>query len=80
MEVATAVTGKERGDLHVGKRGVFFFHDGMECSAEVVDILNNEIEYENILSSQIKGRAGQVIGGGFASMALSKGNCGIESY
>ncbi|MEC7987457.1 MAG: hypothetical protein VX278_19970 [Myxococcota bacterium] len=43
MEVATAVTGKERGDLHVGKRGVFFFHDGMECSAEVVDILNNPI-------------------------------------
>ena len=32
-----------------------------------MDILNNEIEYENILSSQIKGRAGQVIGGGFAS-------------
>ena len=41
--MATAVTGKQRGDLHVGKRGVFFFHDGLECPAEVVDILNNPI-------------------------------------
>ena len=38
-----------------------------DIGQQVVDILNNEIEYENILSSQIKGRAGQVIGGGFAS-------------
>nr|BCU99829.1 MAG: hypothetical protein CM15mV30_1270 [uncultured marine virus] len=35
-----------------------------DIGQQVVDILNNEIEYENILSSQIKGRAGQVIGGG----------------
>tara|TARA_Y100001958_G_C21233603_1_gene559672 strand:- start:731 stop:2362 length:1632 start_codon:yes stop_codon:yes gene_type:complete len=38
-----------------------------DIGQQVVDILNNEIEYENILSSSLKGRAGQVIGGGFAS-------------
>jgi hypothetical protein len=36
-----------------------------DIGQQVADILNNEIEYENLLSTQWKGRAGQVLGGGF---------------
>lgn len=38
-----------------------------DIGQQVADILNNEEEYENLLSSSWKGRAGQVVGGGFAS-------------
>ena len=43
MEIATAVTGEKRGDLHVGKKGVFIDNDGNEFPAHVVDILDNPI-------------------------------------
>ena len=34
---------------------------------QIADILHNDLEYENIIFTAVKGRAGQVIGGGFAS-------------
>jgi hypothetical protein len=46
FEIATAVTGSRRGDLHVGKKGVFIQEDGVECPATVVDILNNPINIQ----------------------------------
>ena len=36
-----------------------------DIGQQVSDILNNEIEYENLLSTTWKGRSGQVLGGGF---------------
>ena len=42
-EVAVAVTGTHRGDLHPGKRGVFFTPDGDVLPAVVVDLLENPI-------------------------------------
>ena len=46
FEVATAVTGKKRGDLHIGKRGVFMLVDGKDYPATVVDILDNPINIQ----------------------------------
>ena len=43
FEVATAVTGKRRGDLHIGKKGVFTLVGGEEYPATVVDIVDNPI-------------------------------------
>ncbi len=43
FEVAVAVTGTHRGDLHPGKRGVFFTPDGRVLPAVVVDLLENPI-------------------------------------
>ena len=34
---------------------------------QIADILHNDLEYENIIFTALKGRAGQVIGGGFSS-------------
>lgn len=46
FEVATAVTGKRRGDLHIGKKGVFTLVEGEEYPAAVVDIVNNPINIQ----------------------------------
>ncbi len=43
FELAVAVTGTRRGDLHPGKRGVFFTPDGRVLPAVVVDLLENPI-------------------------------------
>ncbi len=43
FEVAVAVTGSHRGDLHPGKRGVFFTPDGRVLPAVVVDLIENPI-------------------------------------
>jgi hypothetical protein len=42
-EVAVAVTGHHRGDLDIGKRGVFVDLEGHEHPAQVVDVLENPI-------------------------------------
>lgn len=34
---------------------------------QIADILHNELEYENTIFTTVKGRAGQVIGGGFSA-------------
>ena len=43
FEIATAVTGKRRGDLHIGKKGIFISSKDQQWPAEVMDILNNPI-------------------------------------
>ena len=37
-----------------------------DIGQQVADILHNDLEYESIISAQWKGRAGQIVGGGFA--------------
>jgi len=49
-EVAVAVTGTHRGDLHPGKRGVFFTPDGRVLPAVVVDLLENPISVAEALT------------------------------
>ena len=46
FEIATAVTGKRRGDLHIGKKGVFIRIGGGDFPATVVDILDNPINIQ----------------------------------
>ena len=36
-----------------------------DIGQQVADILHNDMEYESIISAQWKGRAGQIVGGGF---------------
>ena len=36
-----------------------------DIGQQVADILHNDVEYESIISAQWKGRAGQIVGGGF---------------
>ena len=36
-----------------------------DIGQQVADILHNDLEYESIISAQWKGRAGQIVGGGF---------------
>lgn len=38
-----------------------------DIGGQVADILHNDLEYDNLLMSSIKGRAGQRIGGGFGA-------------
>jgi hypothetical protein len=49
FEVAVAVTGTHRGDLHPGKRGVFFTPDGRVLPAVAVDLLENPISVSEAL-------------------------------
>ena len=44
-----------------------------DIGAQVADILFGDLEYENVLSSVYKGRAGQVIGSGFGGGAAQMG-------
>ena len=39
---------------------------------QIADILHHDLEYENLIFTSVKGRAGQVIGGGFAA-AVQRG-------
>lgn len=38
-----------------------------DIGGQVADIMKNDLEYENLLSTSVKGRAGQVLGEGFGS-------------
>ena len=49
MDVAAAVTGSERGDLHVGKKAVFYDIDNVQYPAEVTYILDNPININEAL-------------------------------
>ena len=46
-----------------------------DIGQQVADILNNEVEYENLLSTTWKGRSGQVVGGGFGT----QNNMGVRT-
>ena len=54
MDVAAAVTGSERGDLHIGKKAVFYSIDNVQYPAEVTHILDNPININEALLRPIE--------------------------
>ena len=44
-----------------------------DIGQQVVDILHHDLEYENIMRAQWKGRAGQILGSGFGGGDLQMG-------
>ena len=38
-----------------------------DIGAQVADILHNDLEYENLIATSVKGRAGQQVSGGFST-------------
>ena len=65
--VAAAVTGNIRGDLHIGKKGVFYDLQGHEYPAEIIDLVDAPItvfeaflEPLGLIKSRIKGMADKI--------------------
>lgn len=54
MDIAVAVTGSERGDLHIGKKGVFYDIHNDQFPAEVIHILDNPININEALFKPIE--------------------------
>ena len=59
-EVAVAVTGTRRGDLQLGKRGVFYELDGRDLPAVVVDLLENPISIGEALQKPFRRLASMI--------------------
>ncbi len=49
FDIAVAVTGAERGDLHIGKKGVFYDTHFTQFPAEVTNIVDNPINIKEAL-------------------------------
>lgn len=49
FDIAVAVTGAERGDLHIGKKGVFYDTEFTQFPADVTDIVDNPINIKEAL-------------------------------
>ena len=65
--VAVAVTGNTRGDLHLGKKGVFIDLENLEYPAEIIDIVDAPItvseaflEPIDLLKGRLKGMADKI--------------------
>lgn len=67
-EVAIPVTSGGRGNLAVGKRGVFYEIDGAECDAQIVQIIENPISLREAFFSPFK-RLGRLLTGKIESLA-----------
>jgi hypothetical protein len=61
-EVAVPVTSGNKGNLCVGKRGVFFDVNGRECDARVVHVLENPISVREALWSPFRRISQMVMG------------------
>jgi hypothetical protein len=66
-EVAVPVTSGGKGNLCVGKHGVFLDRAGAECDAKVVSIIDNPISLSEALASPFK-RLGRVLTGKIESL------------
>lgn len=66
-EVAVPVTSGGRGNLTIGKRGVFYDLDGVELDARVVDLIENPISLREAMASPFK-RLGRLITGKIESI------------
>lgn len=62
IELAVPVTSGGRGNLYVGKQGVFQHVDGHQLDAVVVEIVENPISFSEALTSPFK-RLGQILTG-----------------
>ena len=56
----------------VGKKynNAYIMVEVNDIGQQVADILHYELEYENMMMSAVKGRSGQVVGGGFSKNIL----------
>ncbi|MDT8390016.1 MAG: hypothetical protein RRC34_05845 [Lentisphaeria bacterium] len=54
LEVSVPVTSGTRGNLRVGKRGVFYDVHGREKNARIVEIIDNPISFTEALSAPLK--------------------------
>ena len=70
FHVAVPVTWGIRGNLAVGKRGVFFNRDGREFSARVEDMVENPISVREALAAPFV-RLGQMIAGKIEKLSTS---------
>ncbi len=68
VDVAVPVTSGGKGNLCVGKRGVFYDLDGRECDARVAGIIDNPISVREALVSPFR-RVGRLITGKIESIA-----------
>jgi hypothetical protein len=66
-EVALPVTSGGKGNLCLGKRGVFYDLNDNECDARVVHIIENPISYREALSAPFK-RVGRLLTGKIESL------------
>lgn len=77
-EVACAVTSGMRGNLIIGKRGVFYDRDGNEWDAIIVDLIENPISlYEAAISPFV--RLGNFVGERIKKFAESKSSAAEAS-
>jgi len=66
-EVAIPVTSGDKGNLCVGKRGVFYDVNGGECDARIVEIIENPISIREAMISPFK-RLGRALTGKIESI------------
>ena len=59
----------------MGKRynDAYILTEVNDLGQEIVDIMHNEMEYENLLVTSVRGRKGQVMDGGFGSFQTQQG-------
>jgi hypothetical protein len=69
-EVAVPVTSRGRGNLHVGKRGIFLETDGRELDANVVQIVENPISLSEAMVAPFQ-RLARVITGKFEKITTA---------
>ncbi|MFW5841639.1 MAG: hypothetical protein ACOCZE_13740, partial [Planctomycetota bacterium] len=70
FEVACPVVWGDKGNLTIGKRGIFHDVQGRECSARVVEIIENPVSILEALAMPFK-RIGRMITGKIESIASS---------
>lgn len=71
FEVAAPVTTGERGQLRVGKRGVFLDRDGEEWDAEIVAVVENPISLREAIQAPFQ-RFGAFLAARFEELASSR--------
>ena len=70
MEVVVPVTSGGKGNLSVGKRGVFYDVSGREYDARVLDIIENPISFREALLSPFQ-RLGRLLAGKIESITTA---------
>ncbi len=72
IEVAIPVTAGNKGNLCLGKRGVFYDANGAEYDAKVLDIIDNPISFWEALGAPFR-RLGKLITGKIESLTAAAG-------
>jgi hypothetical protein len=72
-EISVPVTSGNKGNLCLGKRGVFYDVDGRENDARILDIIENPISFWEALLSPFK-RIGKLLSGKIEAWTTASGN------